>query len=126
MAFNTNNTNVFGQHLQHLQHLQHQNSFLSSGPTQHHSALDNGQNGQIVMCLTESKNVQLAILNELKQINETIKQQKTLAATPVTTPVTTPVISGFQGLQGFQDSSHIMLSILVSFVMFVENTILQV
>jgi|UniRef100_A0A6C0BFN3 hypothetical protein len=85
MAFNTNNTNVFGQHLQH------QNSFLSSGPTHHHSVLDNGQ---IVMCLTESKNVQLAILNELKQINETIKQQKTLAATPV--------VTGFQGLQGFQ------------------------
>lgn len=43
------------------------------------TANSNNEKGQIIQCLTESKNVQLAILNELKQVNEKLK---TTNATP--------------------------------------------
>ena len=43
----------------------------------------NGDKGQIVACLTESKNVQLAILQELKTLNERMKPTAMPPPTPI-------------------------------------------
>ena len=47
------------------------------------AAANGSDKGQIVACLTESKNVQLAILQELKTMNERLKP----TATPTPTPI---------------------------------------
>lgn len=78
-------------------------------PTQNSSQTTNQNNqekGQIIQCLTESKNVQMAILAELKAMNQKMTTPQPAPVMPqVTAPQSAPAIQQVQGF-GFNKAVH--------------------